>query len=70
MQIPELETLIEKFSSKKFFLSLVAIYLIFLIDVPVAWIAAKIVGITVVAVAEIYFQARLDKDKPERTEND
>lgn len=62
MQIPELETLIEKFSSKKFFTSLVGMYMIHIIDIPVEYLWVKIVGIGVIAVAEIVFQARLDKE--------
>ena len=63
MQIPELETMIEKFSSKKFFTSLVGIVLIFKIELPVEYLWVKIVGITAIAITEVVFQARLDKEK-------
>jgi hypothetical protein len=62
MQLPETEKLIEKLSSKKFFTSLVGMYWIHSIDVPTEYLWVKIVGLTVIAVAEIVFQARLDKD--------
>ena len=60
MNIPETEQIVSKFSSKKFGIAMTSILAIWYIDVPVDFIWVKIVGIAAIAVAEIYFQARLD----------
>lgn len=60
MQIPE----IEKLASKKFCAALMGMYLISKVPVPEEWLWVQIVGITVIAVAQIALQAWLDKEKP------
>ena len=58
MQLPE----IEKLASKKFCTALMGMYLVTQVPVPEAWLWAQVAGITVIAVAQIVLQARLDKD--------
>lgn len=62
MNIPEIQTIIEKFSSKKFFASLVGMWLVYQIEIPLEYLWIKVVGITAIAISEVVFQARLDAE--------
>ena len=60
MTIPE----IEKLASKKFCAALMGMYLVSKVPVPEEWLWVQILGITVIAMAQIAVQGYLDKAKP------
>ncbi len=68
MDIPEIQTIVDKLAHKKFFAGLVGIAAIFYLDVPGDLLVWKILGITVVSVAVIVCQTILDKKEKDQGE--
>lgn len=70
MQLPELEVLFTKLSSKKFFTGLVAIVGILYQEMPVQYLPYKFGSVVVIAVTVVVCQTIIDKkeEKPQEPE--
>jgi hypothetical protein len=63
VDIPEIQTIVDKLAHKKFFVGIVAIAALYCLEVPTEYIVVKMVGIVVVAITVVVCQTILDQGK-------